>query len=100
MPWEPYDKLSQADKDKYVKDAERINKAWGEKNERERREKVANALAFEKEDTIKKEQEQLKEVWTEKQKVGNSLGFKEIKKINNEASTSKSQSSNSKSAKM
>ncbi|WP_342273429.1 hypothetical protein [Spiroplasma endosymbiont of Acasis viretata] len=100
MPWKPYDKWSQAEKDAHAKNADKINKAWAEKNERERREKVANTLAFEKEDTIKKEQEQLKEVWTEKQKVGNSLGFKEIKKINNEASTSKNQSSSSKSQKM
>ncbi|WP_252320798.1 hypothetical protein [Spiroplasma endosymbiont of Lariophagus distinguendus] len=42
------EKWSQADKDKFKKDAERINKAWGEKNERERRERVANALGFEK----------------------------------------------------
>ncbi|WDA55000.1 MAG: hypothetical protein PPFGHCPK_01481 (plasmid) [Spiroplasma endosymbiont of Drosophila atripex] len=33
------EKWSQADKDKYAKEAERINKSWGEKNERERREK-------------------------------------------------------------
>ncbi|WDA54900.1 MAG: hypothetical protein PPFGHCPK_01381 (plasmid) [Spiroplasma endosymbiont of Drosophila atripex] len=73
MPWEPYDKWSQADKDKFKKDAERINKAWGEKNERERREKVANALGFEK----------------DKSKMNSS-----------EASTSKNQSSSSKSQKM
>jgi len=36
----------------------------------------------------------------EKQKLGNPLGFKEIKKINCEASTSKGQSSSSKSQKM
>ncbi|WP_342273153.1 hypothetical protein [Spiroplasma endosymbiont of Acasis viretata] len=100
MPWEPYDKWSQAEKDSWKKRAEETNKAWGESKEKERREIVANALGFEKEDTIKKEQEQLKEVWTEKQKVGNSLGFKEIKKINNKASTSKGQSSSSKSQKM
>ncbi|MBP1525346.1 MAG: hypothetical protein H9Q65_06025 [Spiroplasma ixodetis] len=94
------EKWSQEKKDEFKKRVEETNKAWGEKNERERREKVANALGFEKEDTIKKEQEQLKEVWTEKQKVGNSLGFKEIKKINNKVSTSKGQSSSSKSQKM
>ncbi|MBP1526090.1 MAG: hypothetical protein H9Q65_05675 [Spiroplasma ixodetis] len=72
MPWEPIDKLSQADKDKHNKDAERINKAWGEKNERERRERVANALGFEKDKS----------------------------KVNSEGSTSKNQSSSSKSQKM
>lgn len=36
----------------------------------------------------------------EKQKIGNPLGFKEIKKVNSEASTSKSQSSSGKSQKM
>lgn len=36
----------------------------------------------------------------EKQKLGNPLGFKEIKKVNSETSTSKSQSSSIKSQKM
>ncbi|WP_174479970.1 hypothetical protein [Spiroplasma endosymbiont of Danaus chrysippus] len=71
MPWEPID-WSKADRDKYAKEARETNKAWGEKNERERREKVANALGFEKDKS----------------------------KVNSEASTSKSQSSSSKSQKM
>ncbi|MBP1528427.1 MAG: hypothetical protein H9Q65_04215 [Spiroplasma ixodetis] len=71
MPWEPID-WSQADKDKYNKRAEEANKVWGEKNERERWERVANALGFEKDKS----------------------------KINSEASTSKNQSSSSKSQKM
>ncbi|WP_342252952.1 hypothetical protein [Spiroplasma endosymbiont of Zeiraphera isertana] len=66
------EKWSQANKDKRAKDAERINKALGEKNERERRERVANALGFEQDKT----------------------------KVNSEASTSKSQSFSSKSQKM
>ncbi|WP_425380858.1 hypothetical protein [Spiroplasma endosymbiont of Polydrusus pterygomalis] len=72
MPWEPSEKWSQATKDAHDKNADRINKAWGEKNERERRERVANALGFEKDKL----------------------------KINSEASTSKGQSSSSKSQKM
>ncbi|MBP1526130.1 MAG: hypothetical protein H9Q67_06545, partial [Spiroplasma ixodetis] len=48
MPWQPINKLSQAEKDEYNKRAKETNKAWGEKNERERRERVANALGFEK----------------------------------------------------
>lgn len=43
-PWTTYEKWSQAKKDKYNKNAERINKAWGEKNEIERRERVAKEL--------------------------------------------------------
>ncbi|WP_252319517.1 hypothetical protein [Spiroplasma endosymbiont of Lariophagus distinguendus] len=70
--WRSCNEWSQADKDKFNKDAERINKAWGEKNERERRERVANALGFEKDKS----------------------------KVNSEASTSKSQNSSSKSQKM
>ena len=66
------EKWSQADKDKWNKRVDETNKAWGEKNERERRERVANALGFEKEKS----------------------------KVNSEASTSKSQSSTSKSQKM
>lgn len=72
MPWEPYDKWSQAEKDSWKKRAEETNKAWGESKERERRERVTNALGFEKEKS----------------------------KINNEASTSKSQSYINKSQKM
>jgi len=70
--WRSCNEWSQADKEKQAKDAERINKAWGEKNERERREKVANSLGFEKDKS----------------------------KVKSEASTSKSQSSSSKSQKM
>ncbi|WP_342218471.1 hypothetical protein [Spiroplasma endosymbiont of Amphimallon solstitiale] len=66
------EKWSQANRDKYAKEARETNKAWGEKNERERRERVANALGFEKDKS----------------------------KINSEASTSKSQSSSNKSQKM
>ena len=66
------EKWSQADRDKYAKEARETNKAWGEKNERERRERVANALGFEKDKA----------------------------KVNSEASTSKNQSSNRKSQKM
>ncbi|WP_395473243.1 hypothetical protein [Spiroplasma endosymbiont of Nomada rufipes] len=98
--WRSCNEWSQDRKEAHAKRVAETNKAWGEKNERERRERVANALGFEKEDTIKKEQEQFKKVWIEKQKVGNPLGFKEIKKINSEASTSKNQSSSSKSQKM
>ncbi|MBP1525250.1 MAG: hypothetical protein H9Q65_01590 [Spiroplasma ixodetis] len=72
MPWEPIDKLSEADKDKWNKRVAETNKAWGEKNERERRERVANDLGFEKDKS----------------------------KVNSEASTSKNQSSSSKSQKM
>ena len=61
-------KWSQEKKDRYAKEARETNKAWGEKNERERREKVANA--FDK------------------------------SKVNSETSTSKNQSSSSKSQKM
>ncbi|WP_342218590.1 hypothetical protein [Spiroplasma endosymbiont of Amphimallon solstitiale] len=70
--WRSCNEWSQADKDKHNKEARETNKAWGEKNERERRERVANALRFEKDKS----------------------------KINNEASTSKNQSSSSKSQKM
>ncbi|WP_338978284.1 hypothetical protein [Spiroplasma endosymbiont of Panzeria rudis] len=46
--WRSYNEWSQADKDKYNKEAKETNKVWGEKNEKERREKVANALDLEK----------------------------------------------------
>lgn len=72
MPWESSEKWSQATKDVHDKNADSINKAWGEKNERERRERVANALGFEKDKS----------------------------KINTETSTSKGQSYSSKSQKM
>lgn len=72
MPWTPSEKWSQEKKDAHDKNADRMNKAWGEKNERERREKVANALGFEKDKS----------------------------KVNSDSSTIKSQSSSSKSQKM
>ncbi|WP_174481636.1 hypothetical protein [Spiroplasma endosymbiont of Danaus chrysippus] len=71
MPWEPID-WSKTDRDKYAKEARETNKAWGEKNERERKERVANAFGFEKDKS----------------------------KVNSEALTSKGQSSSSKSQKM
>ncbi|WP_338974475.1 MULTISPECIES: hypothetical protein [unclassified Spiroplasma] len=46
--WRSCNEWSQADKDKYNKEAKETNKVWGEKNEKERREKVANALDLEK----------------------------------------------------
>ena len=122
------DKWSQEKKNRYAKEAERINKAWGEKNERKRRERVANALEFEKDKT--KVNNEDSEDWTSKnyntlpimekdkqEKFGdrrkkpvfqslrerftNAFGFEKDKtKVNNEASTSKSQSSSSKSQKM
>ncbi|WDA54870.1 MAG: hypothetical protein PPFGHCPK_01351 (plasmid) [Spiroplasma endosymbiont of Drosophila atripex] len=70
--WRSCNELSQVEKDEYNKRAKEANKAWGEKNERERRERVANALGFEKDKS----------------------------KVNNEASTTKSQNSSSKSQKM
>ncbi|WP_339046717.1 hypothetical protein [Spiroplasma endosymbiont of Colias croceus] len=70
--WRSSNEWSQADKDKWNKRVAETNKAWGEKNERERRERVTNALGFEKDKS----------------------------KINSEASTSKSQTSSSKSQKM
>ncbi|WP_339046218.1 hypothetical protein [Spiroplasma endosymbiont of Colias croceus] len=46
--WRSCNEWSQEKKDEYNKDAERINKAWGEKNESERREKVAKSFESEK----------------------------------------------------
>lgn len=69
--WRSCNEWSQADKDKYNKEAKETNKAWGEKNESERRERVANALELEK----------------DKAKI-------------NQSSTNGNQSSSSKSAKM
>lgn len=69
--WRSCNEWSQADKDKYNKEAKEANKVWGEKNESERREKVGNALGFEK----------------DKSKI-------------NQSSTSGNQSSSSKSAQM
>jgi len=64
MPWKPYDKWSQAEKDAHAKNADKINKAWGEKKERERRERVANALGFEKDKS--KVNNEDSEDWTSK----------------------------------
>ncbi|BET39620.1 hypothetical protein [Spiroplasma ixodetis] len=72
MPWTPSEKWSQEKKDAHDKNADRMNKAWGESKEKERRERVANALGFEKDKS----------------------------KVNSEDSTSKNQSSNRKSQKM
>ncbi|MBP1527260.1 MAG: hypothetical protein H9Q65_04440 [Spiroplasma ixodetis] len=113
MPWEPYDKWSQAEKDAHAKEANRINKAWGEKNERERRERVANALGFEKdkskvnsEASTSKSQKSLvmeeeEKAWYDHCKSLKSwLNKQQEKRINSESSTNKNQSSNSKSPQM
>lgn len=72
MPWTSSEKWSQEKKDAHDRNAERINKAWGKENERERRERVTNALGFRKDKS----------------------------KINSEASTNQGQSSSSNSQKM
>ncbi|MBP1525519.1 MAG: hypothetical protein H9Q65_02525 [Spiroplasma ixodetis] len=70
--WRSCNEWSQDRKDAHNKKADEVNKAWGESKEKERREKVANALGFEKDKS----------------------------KINTETSTSKGQSFSSKSQKM
>ena len=52
MPWEPSEKWTQAAKEIHDKHAEEVNKAWGEQNERGRRDRVANALGFEKTEKV------------------------------------------------
>ena len=52
MPWQSFDSLNltKEQKEAFKKFADETNKAWGEKNERERRERVGDALGFKKDE--------------------------------------------------